>query len=433
MPNKDRIGVFICHCGHNIAGSIDIKNVVEAVKKFPGVAFATDYRYMCSTPGQELVANSIKEHNLTGVVMANCSPSLHERTFRNLAAKVGFNPYLVEVANIREQCSWPHWYEPKEATRKANTIIKTIVAKVRQNAALYPVHCDITKRALVIGGGIAGIQCALDVADSGYEVHLVEKTSSIGGRMVQLSETFPTLDCPQCILTPKMTDLANHPNINLHSYSEIESVDGYIGNFKVNIKEKPRYIDTEKCTGCGDCTTNCPVHNQAVILEPPKYSESIEKKFVKELEPMVLPFAGDPSAVVQVLLDVNNKYNYLPEDALKYVSEKLEVPLSRVYQVATFYTAFSLTPRGEHVVKVCMGTACHAKGAPRVLEEIERRFGIKSGETTPDLKYTLEIVNCLGCCALSPVVTIDETYYHMEPSDVTTIFDKFEEEGNGKN
>lgn len=258
MKSKDRIGVFICHCGHNIAHSVKIDEVIEASKKMPGVAFVAENKYMCSAPGQDMVASAIEEHNLTGLVMANCSPTLHERTFRNLAAKVGLNPYLVEVANIREQCSWPHWDDPERATEKAIKIIKTVVARVRQNLALLPIEVPVTKRALVIGGGVAGIQCALDIADAGYEVHVVEKEPSIGGRMVQLSETFPTLDCPQCILTPKMTDLSKHPNARIHAYSEVEAVEGYMGNFKVKIRHKASSVDNEKCNGCGDCWQKCP-------------------------------------------------------------------------------------------------------------------------------------------------------------------------------
>jgi len=424
----NRVGVFICHCGNNIAGSVDISGLVEKVAKLPDVVFATDYKFLCAAPGQDLVADSIKKYNLDAVVNAHCSPTLHEKTFRNVAAKAGLNPYRLEVANIREQASWPHWGHKEIATKKAFLIIRQTIEKVKRNLALDEIKIPVTRSAMVIGGGITGIQTALDIADAGYQVTLVEKTSSIGGKMLQLSETFPTLDCPQCIATPKMTEVGNHPNINLMAYSEVDEIGGYIGNFNVKIRRKASYVETEKCTGCGECMVSCPIHNQATILEPPKYSEFIDTKIINEIEPLVTPHLGDSSAVVQILLDINAQYNYLPPDALKYVSEKLDVPLSKVYQVASFYTAFSLEPRGKHIVKVCMGTACHAKGAPRVLDEIERRLEIKNGETTPDMRYSLETVNCLGCCALGPVVTIGDTYYHAEPSDVVPLFDKFEKE-----
>ena len=265
MPRENRIGIFICHCGHNISTSVDIETLKKECAEIPGVALVEDYKYMCSTPGQELVAESILRHNLTGLVMANCSPNLHERTFRNVAAKAGLNPYLVEVANIREHCSWPHWNDHEAATKKALKIIKSITATVKQNAALEPIRVEVEKTAMVIGGGIAGIQSALDIADAGYRVHLVEKEPTIGGKMVQLSETFPTLDCPQCILTPKMTDVANHPNITLHAYSEVESVEGYVGDFKVKLRKKASYVDADKCTGCGECSQKCP--NQKIPSE----------------------------------------------------------------------------------------------------------------------------------------------------------------------
>lgn len=423
-----RIGVFICHCGNNIAGAVDIGVLVRRVSQVSGVVFATDYKFLCAAPGQELIAEKIKEQNLDAVVTAHCSPTLHEKTFRNVAANTGLNPYRLEVANIREMVSWPHWHEKELATRKAFLVIRQTIEKVRRNIVLDDIKIPITRRAMVVGGGISGIQSALDIADAGYETYLVESSPSIGGKMLQLSETFPTLDCPQCIATPKMTEVANNPNIKLLAYSEIEDVGGYIGNFNVKVRRKAQYVDLEKCTGCGECIVNCPVHNQAEIIAPPKYSNFIDPEIMSKIEPIVAPHAGDSSALVQILLDINADFNYLPEDALKYVSEKLDVPLSKVYQVATFYTAFSLEPRGKHIVKVCLGTACHARGAPRVLEEIERRLEIKSGETTSDMRYSLETVNCLGCCALGPVVTIDERYYHADPQDVMKLFDRFEKE-----
>ena len=423
-----RIGVFICHCGANIAGAVDIEALVKKVSALPEVVFATDYNFLCSAPGQDIIAEKIKELNLDAIVTAHCSPTLHEKTFRRVATNVGLNQYRVEVANIREQVSWPHWGDKETASRKAFAIIRQTIEKVKRNISLQDIKVPITRKAMVIGGGIAGIQSALDIADAGYQVYLVEKTPSIGGKMLQLSETFPTLDCPQCIATPKMSDVLNHPNIKLLSYSEIEEVSGFIGNFKVKVKRKPRYIDEVKCTSCKECIINCPVHNEPTILKPPKYSEQIFPDRKEQLEHIIAPYANDSSSLVQVLLDINAVFNYLPKDAIKLVSERLNVPLSKAYQVATFYTAFSLNERGKHIIKVCMGTACHAKNAPKVLDEVKRRLGIEKGQTTSDKRYSLETVNCLGCCALGPVVTIDEKYFHAEAAGVKSLFDKFEKE-----
>lgn len=254
-----RIGVFICHCGLNIARAVNMEKVTEEAKKIPGVVYATNYMYMCADPGQALVEEKIKEKNLDGVVIANCSPTLHEVTFRNASQRAGLNPYRCEIANIREQCSWPHEHQGKEyATEKALSIIRMTVRKLINDDRLSPSSTPIKKKALVIGGGIAGIQTALDIADGGYEVVLVEKSPSIGGRMIQLSETFPTLDCPQCIETPKMVSCGQHPNIKIYAYSEIEEVDGFVGNYNVKIKRKASYIDREKCNGCGLCMERCP-------------------------------------------------------------------------------------------------------------------------------------------------------------------------------
>ncbi|MGA2259029.1 MAG: CoB--CoM heterodisulfide reductase iron-sulfur subunit A family protein [Thermoguttaceae bacterium] len=252
-----RIGVFVCWCGENIARTVDVEQVAAAAGELPGVACAMTCKYMCSERGQATIRRKIAEEHLTGVVVASCSPHMHLRTFRKAAEKEGLNPYLVEMANIREQCSWVH-HDRQQATAKAIDLVSMSVAKTRYNHALAPIEIPLTRRALVIGGGVAGIQSALDIADAGYQVVLVEREPSIGGKMAGLSETFPTLDCSQCILTPRMVEAGQHANITLHTYSEIESVEGFVGNFHVTIRKKARYIDMEKCTGCGQCWNSCP-------------------------------------------------------------------------------------------------------------------------------------------------------------------------------
>lgn len=252
-----RVGVFICHCGTNIAYTVDCEKVAKTAAEFPHVVFSTDYKYMCSEPGQMVIKNAIKEHKLDRIVVASCSPRMHEPTFRKCMESAGLNPYLMEMANIREHCSWVH-PDKEKGTEKAIDLVKMAVAKVVKNTPLTRSSIPIHKRALVIGGGIAGIQAALDIADAGYVVDIVEKEPSIGGRMAQVDKTFPTLDCSACILTPKMVDAAQHPNINLVTYSEIEKVEGYVGNFEVTIRHKARSVDVSKCTGCGTCWEKCP-------------------------------------------------------------------------------------------------------------------------------------------------------------------------------
>jgi len=252
-----RIGVFICWCGSNIASTVDVKAVAEAARSFPGVAHAVEYKYMCSDPGQSLVRQAIAEKKLTGLVVAACSPRMHEPTFRRLAAASGLNPYLVEMANIREHCSWVH-DDRRQATAKAVETVRMLVEKVRRNTPLEEIRVPVTRRALVVGGGVAGIQAALDIVGAGVETVLVERSPSIGGHMAQLDETFPTLDCSQCILTPKMVDLAQNPRATIYTYAEVESVKGFVGNFKVTIRQKARTVDHSKCTGCGVCIEKCP-------------------------------------------------------------------------------------------------------------------------------------------------------------------------------
>ena len=253
-----RIGVFVCHCGSNIAATVDVEAVAGAAADFPGVAYATDYKYMCSDPGQDLVVKAIKEKGLTGVVVAACSPRMHEPTFRRLAEKSGLNPYLVEMANIREHCSWVH-DDRAEATAKAIETVRMLVEKVRRNSPLDETRIPVTKKALVIGGGVAGIQAALDILRAGIPVVLVERSPSLGGHMAQLDETFPTLDCSQCILTPKMVEFAQHELATLYTYAGVEEVTGFVGNFKVKIRQKAKTVDQDKCTNCGVCMEKCPV------------------------------------------------------------------------------------------------------------------------------------------------------------------------------
>ena len=253
-----RIGVFVCHCGTNIAGTVDVKSVAEALKSEPGVVFSTDYQYMCSQAGQDIIKNAIKEYNLTGIVVCSCSPRMHEATFRKTAKAAGLNPYMVEIANIREQCSWVHKEMPI-GTEKAIILAKAAVAKVNLNTPLTPGESPVTKRALVIGGGIAGIQTALDIVEAGFPVDIVETKPTIGGKMSQLDKTFPTLDCAACILTPKMVDVAQNENIRIFSYSEVTEVGGFVGNFEVTIKRRARFVKEDICTGCGACTEKCPM------------------------------------------------------------------------------------------------------------------------------------------------------------------------------
>ena len=252
-----RIGVFVCHCGTNIAGTVDVQAVAEALKNEPGVAYATDYQYMCSQAGQELMREAIVRERLTGIVVCSCSPRMHEATFRKAAEAAGINPYMVEIANVREQCSWVH-KDKNIGTMKAIILGKAAVAKVNLNAPLTPGESAVTKRALVIGGGIAGIQTALDIAEAGFPVDIVETKPTIGGKMAQLDKTFPTLDCAACILTPKMVDVAQNDKIRIYSYSEVTAVKGFVGNFSVTIRRKARYVKEDVCTGCGVCTEKCP-------------------------------------------------------------------------------------------------------------------------------------------------------------------------------
>jgi len=253
-----KIGVFVCHCGTNISQTVDVEKVAEAISSLPKVKFSTTYKYMCSSPGQALIKQAIKEKGLDRIVVCACSPSLHEKTFRKCLEDAGINPYLVEIANIREHCSWVH-RDSVEATKKAIDIVKLAVAKASRDKPLEKTYVPIEKKVLVIGGGISGIQASLDIAFAKFPVVIVEREPTIGGRMARFDKTFPTLDCAACILTPKMVSVAQSENVTIHTCSEVEEVLGHVGNFSVKIRKKARSVDLKKCTGCGACWNKCPV------------------------------------------------------------------------------------------------------------------------------------------------------------------------------
>jgi len=258
--SKERIGVYVCHCGTNIAGVVDVEEVARWAKEElgdMGVVVARDYKFMCSSLGQEMIQSDIITEGLTRVVVAACSPHLHEKTFRIAASRAGLNPYLTELASIREQISWVHT-DKSLATHKSKAVIAGAVSRVAKHEPLEPIIVPIAEPTLVVGGGIAGIQSALEIANSGHPVYLVEKEPSIGGHMAQFDKTFPTLDCAACILTPRMSEAGTHPNITLMTWAEVEHVDGFVGNFSVTIRKKARYVDTDICTGCGICEQKCP-------------------------------------------------------------------------------------------------------------------------------------------------------------------------------
>lgn len=255
--SDERVGVYICHCGTNIAGVVDVEQVAKWAGEQPNVVCARDYKFMCSSLGQELIEQDIKEHNLTRIVVAACSPHMHEKTFRAATQRGGLNPFLFEMANIREHNSWAT-NDKEMATHKAKALVNAAIERVIHHQPLEPLPVEINSNTLIVGGGIAGISAALELANAGFHVYMVEREPSIGGHMAQLDKTFPTLDCSACILTPKMVDVGQHPNITLWSWSEVENVSGYIGNFTVTVRKKARYVNEELCTGCGICEEKCP-------------------------------------------------------------------------------------------------------------------------------------------------------------------------------
>jgi len=280
---QERIGVYVCHCGNNIGGTVDCKSVSEFANGLNDVVVSRDYVYTCSEPGQNQIVEDIKKYGLTKVVVASCSPKMHEKTFRKTIQDAGLNPYVLEMVNLREQCSWVH-KDKAEATRKAKDLVRGGVRRAAELQALAAREMPMSREVLVIGGGIAGISAALQLANSGYRVHMVERNFSIGGRMAQLSKTFPTLDCAPCILSPRMVDVGSNPNIDLLTGAEVAEVSGFPGNYHVKIRTRPKGIDPKKCIGCAKCEKVCPVK------VPNEFEECLyERKAVHKPFPQAVP------------------------------------------------------------------------------------------------------------------------------------------------
>ncbi|MCX6700089.1 MAG: CoB--CoM heterodisulfide reductase iron-sulfur subunit A family protein [Methanomicrobiales archaeon] len=355
-----RVGVFICHCGTNIAGSMDINAVQDYAKTIPNVAYVDNYKYMCSMPGQAVIDKAIHENKLTGVVVAACSPRLHEPTFRTATKEGGLNPFKFEMANIREQNSWVHMHDQEGATDKAKDAVRIAVAKASLLEDLFPKSVPVEKAAMVVGAGIAGMQAALDLANAGIKTYLIEKTPTIGGRMSQLDKTFPTLDCSQCILTPKMVDVGRNENIELMTYSEVESVEGYIGNFDVTIRKKARGVlsvgEAEAmgivgggCNGCGDCEAVCPV------VQPNTFEEGMKpRKAIYIQHPQVVP----------LLYTIDFESCIKCELCVKICGEKKAIELNKE----------------DEFVKVKVGTAILATGYDIFPVENKTEWGYKRYE-----------------------------------------------------
>ena len=292
---------------------------------------------------------------------------------------------------------------------------------------------DKVGAVVVVGGGIGGIQASLDLANSGFKVYLVEEGASIGGKMAQLDKTFPTNDCAMCILAPKLVEAGRHPNIELITQAEVEDVTGEPGKFNITIRKEPRYIDEEKCTGCGSCWNNCPVRYKIYDEPKEKIEIKLEPRDLEKMKKIIDEHKHKESVLIPLLHDVNISYTYLPENILRYISEELKIPLSLIYRIVTFYNAFSLKPKGKYTINVCLGTACYIKGGGRILASFKRELGIKVGDTTEDLMFGLEKISCFGCCGQAPVVVVNEDLHgHFRVSKVLGLIKSYKEVGDAE-
>ena len=390
----EKVGVYVCHCGTNIAGTVDVEEVANWAGEQPNVAVARDYKFMCSSLGQELVEQDIKELGLTRVVVAACSPHMHEKTFRGACERAGLNPYLFEMANIREFDSWVT-DDREAATHKAKSLIKGAVERVLHHQPLEPLPVEINPNTLVVGGGIAGISAALELADGGFHVYLVERETSIGGHMAQLDKTFPTLDCSACILTPRMFDVGQHPNITLLSYSEVEKVDGYVGDFTATVRKKARYVNEELCTGCGICVEKCP---QSVV-------DDVFEAGLGQRKVVYTPF---PQAVPNYpVIDAENCIYFqrgkckaceifCPTEAIDFEQqdELVEIEVGNII-LATGYDPFD----ARRIARYGYGqlanvfTSLEFERMVNAAGPTEGRIVLRDGETQPE---SIAIIHCVG-------------------------------------
>ena len=338
-----KIGVYICHCGLNIASVIDIKQLLEMLESAPDIEVTKDIQFMCSDSGQEGIIQDIREHDLDRILIAACTPKLHETTFRNVLEKAGLNPYMLEIVNIREQCAWVHRENPQVATRKAYDLIKMGIGRLSNLIPLQIRKTSVIRDVMVIGGGVAGIEAALNLADSGYHVYMIEKEPTIGGKMALLNEVFPTNDCSICVLAPKMTDVQNHPNIDLYTLSEVTSLSGNVGNFKVSVTRSPRYVSEDKCKGCIDeCSRVCPV------AMPSRFDQGMGKAKAINIP---IPQAVPPVAVIdpEYCVGCGLCVQACPSDAVEFDQKAEEIDMNvGAIIVATGYELFDPHRKEEY-------------------------------------------------------------------------------------
>ena len=281
-----------------------------------------------------------------------------------------------------------------------------------------------TGSVAVLGGGISGMQAALDLAESGIKVYLVDNKPAIGGVMAQLDKTFPTNDCAMCTMAPRLVEIGRHKDIEIITLSDVEKVEGEAGNFKIILNKKPRYIDEQKCTGCGTCITNCPTRNIVQLLE--RKEVELEPQYRDKVPEIISSNRDKKGPLMTILQEINTTYNYLPENVLNYVSQELNYSLSHILRIATFYSTFSIVPRGKHIINICMGTACYVKGSERLMDRLKEILDINENETTEDMLFTIKSVRCIGCCGLAPAIMIGENVFgKLTPKDIPAIIEKY--------
>ena len=397
MSEEPKIGVYICDCGFNIASVVNVPEVVDYAKGLPGVAVAREYKYMCSSPGQEMIQKDLREMGLNRIVVASCSPHLHEATFRKAAETAGANPFLVHMVNIREQVSWVT-KDHTRATEKAKALVAAGVARVALHSPLERRSVPVRSEVLVVGGGIAGIQAALTAAEAGRHVYLVERDPSIGGHMAKFDKTFPTLDCAACILTPKMTAVKNHPNITLLSYSDVVAVDGFVGNFKVKVRRRPRYVDEAKCVGCLECIEQC-VYRTAKF--PSEFDLGLGKR-----KPIYVPFpqAIPLVAVIDPATCIEFKTGHCKQTCVEACGDRDAIDFSQKEQMLEIDVGTIIVATGFHVFDASRMTNYGYGKLPGVYNALEvERLAASNGPTGGEIvlrdgrkPHSVAIVHCVG-------------------------------------